>query len=354
MNFKFLTLTLFILIAAKASQCFALSFNVRFSIDDNIYKNLNATQKNTLQNKIQGIHHFIGNDLESKIPPLVKEKIQNLNIKFVFTNELERDGLFIPGDSGHTISIKYLNIYNNGINSLVAHEIYHAIHFHVNPNEEAWIREGMAQVFEYMTTGELNGMNLYSAIKDPFTPLIGTYNHENNIPAQYGHNMLYFYYLFKQCGRDALFWQLTQGNPEKRLKGTKLIDHVLSQVKDNLEQCSNFKTSALTYEVAKNHNQVIFNNTNNSKMYFVYPGNIVSAIGPITNQTELNKIIDSMPALSSFKLKITEKNSFLSPQCSQCYLFFSQKSFPYSLEKTLPQGSNLLDYDLIIVKDLVD
>ena len=323
---------------------------ITFTIDKKVYSKMSDAQKSGLIQKLQELNNFIESKIKTKIPQDLSDKLKDLKIKISFSDQLGRDGLFVPQESGeHSISIQLVQLYSNGIYALLAHEIYHAIHFHINPNEVTWVREGMAQLFEYITTNELNGMNLSAAIRDPMTPLLGVYDIQENNPAQYGHNQLYFYYLFSHCGRDQIFWDITKGQQGSGLKGSFLIDAVLAELKIAKTECLNFTESAIAFEVAKTHNQFQFLNENEKEKekYFI----IGSSIDPVfikpASEDSLKIAIETMPVLSSFRMPL-RKYIQLNGECKNCAVYFADRDFPYSITDILPDNSST--YDVILVK----
>lgn len=320
----------------------------RFSIDKSVYEQLSSTQQTALGTKTQELGRFIENNVKTQIPDYLLEKTKNLKVKILLTDKPGRDGLFIPQESGeHTIAVQLVQLNSNGIKALIAHEIFHAIHFQINPDEAAWVREGMAQLFEFMTTGELNGMNLYATINDPSTPLLGEYNPEVSNRAQYGHDQLYFYYMYSHCGKDDFFWKLAQGEDNSGLKGSFLIDAVLDKAGSKQSECLNFTDSAISFEVAKAHNQIQFGTGDDKNKYNVIAGDIAPRFLKANTQEGLKVIITSMPVLSSFRMPLKDFIN-LKGDCPTCAVYFAGNNFPYSVSEIMPKRVN--DSDVILVK----
>lgn len=321
---------------------------VRFSIDKKVYENLSTTQQIILAQKAGELTRFIEVNVKNKIPANILAKLSELRVKIQLTDEPGRDGLFIPQETKeHEILIQLNQINSNGIKALLAHEIFHAIHFHLNPDEMPWMREGMAQLFEYITTGELNGMNLSAAISNTMTPLLGEYNINQTSRAQYGHNLLYFLYLYSQCGQNNLFWNLVSGAGEKNLHGSFLIDEILAQANIQKLQCKNFEGSAISFEVAKLHNQIQFLSKENKEQYFIYHLDIKPAPLKFSSKEALQEYIDSMPALSSMKFPLVEFKK-LQGQCKNCEILYAQKSFPYTVADQVSEKED--GWNVILVK----
>ena len=335
-NIKLLSLLATFAIMILSKNALGAESFVRFSIDKSLFETMDSTQQGALVSKSQEILNFINGNLLKKIPTDVQEKIKDLKIKVYLTDVPGRDGLFIPQESGeHTISIQLIQMHSNGINALLAHEIFHAIHFHLNPDELPWMREGMAQLFEFITTGELNGMNLYAAIHNPMTPLLGEYSPEEKNPAQYGHNQLYFYYLYNHCGGDKLFWKITKGDNENGEKGSFLIDRALKEMDLSNVECQDFSESAIIFEVAKAHNQMSFGSILERTKYFLYPGDISPKFKKVKNTEEFKNLIKEMPVLSSFKLSMEDYMSF-GMTYPNLAVFYANNSFPYNVVELPP------------------
>jgi len=325
---------------------------VTFSIDKNIYAQINEDQQEKLLQRLNDLNFFIEEKVKTKIPAYLEERLKSLSLRVSLTDKPGRDGLFIPQTgSEHVISIQLNQVYSNGIYALLAHEIFHALHYQINPDEMVWIREGLAQLFEFITTGELNGMNLLAAINNPMTPLLGNYTLENKNAAQYGHNQLYFYYLYSHCGEADLFWKITAGNSEeKNLRGSYLIDNVLQQMNSKKSECKNFTESAISFEVAKLHNEVQFSSEegrNEGNKYFIIGSDITPRLPVAQSASQLKVIIQKMPLLSSFKMPLKKFKEYKG-SCQNCAFYYAKNEFPYTVTETIPL--DIKNIDIILVK----
>ncbi len=339
-------LILFLLI--NQPICLAGSL-VRFTIDKDVYAHMSDSQRSSVIRKTQELISFVETEIKTVLPADIQAAIESKKIKISLTDLPGRDGLFVPQTDGeHVISMQLNQLNSNGMRALIAHELFHAIHFEVNPDELPWVREGLAQVFEYITTGELNGMNLRAAIKDPLTPLLGDYDPDQSVPAQYGHNMLYFFYLYNQCGKNDLFWKMTKGSGETGLKGSFMIDAVLKQMKNtNLAQCENFPQSAVHFEVAKLHNQVQFLSIDSKHKFYVSSSDITPQFTKIESTAQLKQTIAQMPVLSSLKIPMNDFLKFKG-DCRNCSFFYADTVFPYSVTEEKPVKTKGMD--IILVK----
>jgi hypothetical protein len=337
---------LFILVPMHSSASY-----IDFSIEKGIYNNLSLIQQQAITSKVQEINQFFETNVYSKIPNSLKYKLRKLKVTISFSDKSGRDALFVPNENGHVhkIFIQLLSLNSNGLNALLAHEFFHAVHYEINPDEDPWVREGMAQVFEYIVTDELNGTNLRAAIENPHTPLIGTYSIENPNRAQYGHDMLYFYYLYKRCGGDSFFWSLAEG--EEELKGAALINSILGRFDSPNAECKSFSSSAVSFEVAKIHNQVqelIQKESEGRGRFFLAPTNLTPKYREEKSSSEIESDIAAMPLYSSEKYKLPY---FLAQKIEirDCVRFYAKRTFPYEISENLPSG-NPKNYDIILVK----
>ena len=154
--------------------------------------------------------------------------------------------------------------------------------------EEDWVKEGMAQLFEWKVTGRFFRKHLEQGLEKLTTPLITSYDHGHYQPELYGHHLLYFYYLTQNCGGENLFWEMAQGysslsllskvmaplvpaHPSEDLKGANKINyHLLSSVQSFKLQCRDFQSSALHFQIARILNQDLWDH-NDEGIYRIYP-----------------------------------------------------------------------------------
>lgn len=321
---------------------------IRFTIDKKTYETFSSTQQAAIGIMIQELTSFVDNTIVPALPASVKEKTANLKIKVQLTNTAGIDGLFTPSEGGseHTISIQLMQLTSNGIKSILAHEIYHAIHYYVNPDEYPWVREGMAQMFEYYMTGNYNGSNIASAMKSPMTPLLGVYDVEEIDRSQYGHNLLYFIYLMNHCGGQKTFWKITEGNATRE-KGSYLIDAVLKDVGSPLEECTDFPSSAINFEVAKMHNQPQYKKPQEKNKFVVAPMLLNPKLPQVETEKELQQLLKKMPNLSSYKIPF-EKFLKLNGKCKDCEIYYADRIYPYGISQTAPRTTK--DIEVILVK----
>lgn len=82
-------------------------------------------------------------------------------------------------------------------NALVAHEIQHLIHWNLNPNEEAWVNEGLSEVAAELVGGGLSLIPHF--LQSPDTQL-NTWAALDSSAPHYGASHLFFRYLLRRFG----------------------------------------------------------------------------------------------------------------------------------------------------------
>lgn len=283
-----------------------------------------ATNDTSLKMRAAQLLRFLSRDAYSKLPVEVQERLSNRKFIVTVVKSNTADGLFV--DTSHTgssdlhIEMNYSRLLNENAFQILAHEFFHAVHHVINPGQKAWIREGLAQLFEFRTLRYFNGVNVEAALKDLSIPLEAEYSIDKIIPAQYGHNLLYFYYLWKNCGGDNLLWQIASNGLESAFsQGAK-------------EQCASFESSVVHFEIARAHNRRRFDVKDNSMIHYLLSTTAkpVSEISALTEEE-----IKAMPRYSAVVLAPGAEVTS-SPDRK---LFWLQKDFPYAVSEKMPENS---------------
>jgi hypothetical protein len=323
--------------------------NISYAIETSLYEVLENNKRASIFDKVVGIDKKIITKIEKILPNDIHIKLNELKINILLSDDSARDGLFLPDEDSAkkeiNIILKLIDINSQGFEALLAHEFFHAIHFQLNPDEAAWVREGLAQQFEWMVTGEFNGRNLSATQKSPLTPLIANYNWENSDPAQYGHNLLYFYYMYNHCGGETFFWKLTQGQGEK--KGALLINQILIEINSMRPECGNFIQSAMSFEIARAHNQIQLTSTTDADQYSLLESNLKNIFPLAESSLSLKKILARLPLLSSYKIPLSDFIKFQG-QCINCKTVYAKRIFPFDVQNEVPD--QIKNYDVILVK----
>jgi hypothetical protein len=137
----------------------------------------------------------------------------------------------------------------------VAHEAFHAYQYRVHPDEERWIREGLAQVFEFFATRTWNERHVLAGLSSLETSLVAMDGGAPLVsPQQYGHQLLFFRFLLSRCGGWELFWDLV--NPGRGVYGRDTIAHGLERHGSRSDPaCRSFEAAVSLFELARAHNR---------------------------------------------------------------------------------------------------
>jgi hypothetical protein len=203
--------------------------------------------------------------LERNLPKDIFESFQVQPIRIELDSNIPYDGYFHPSEP-RTISLHPRLLSNAGLEEITIHEIFHALHFQVRPNEENWLKEGLAQAFSLMGRRNFGGFGVEQALKGPSMPLMGPYDHSHAPASWYGKNLLFVRYLLRRCSPTAndplkLLWALagfTQSPQQleefQTLKGVAWVDWVLSnwsaQNKAIPGECKSFSSIFRAFSLA--------------------------------------------------------------------------------------------------------
>jgi hypothetical protein len=241
--------------------------------------------------------------------------------------------------------------------TLLAHEVFHAVHFLVHPNEEAWIREGLAQWFEYRVTRNFNGSNVRAALEHPETSLIAPYIPGKTSRNQYGHNLLYIYYLWSHCGGEPLIWDIARAHVEidasTPMYGVMNVDRLLKRRKAMLEdlpsECDSFENSAISFEIARIHNKTSHDGSKNNNPHYL----LATALQVVEPRKELPKEVDGIEfyhvgAFTPILLSGEAKTTSLSFE--KFHIVWLEKYFPYAVKMSRPEHFIATRWDVLLIK----
>lgn len=266
---------------------------------------------------------FLSTEAYAKLPSETQQQLRTRKFVITVVKANTADGLFI--DTSHTgskdliIELNQARFQNENAFQILAHEFFHAVQHVINPGEKAWVREGLAQLFEYRVLRYFNGVNVEAALKDLSTPLQAEYSIERINPAQYGHSLLYFYYLWKNCGGDKLFWQIANSGLESAF------------ARDAKEQCSSFEASVINFEIARAHNRRRFDIKTNTGIHHLIS---TTAQGTAEKSGVSEDEINAMPQYSAVTLSSEVKVRAASDR----KIFWLQKEFPYGVSEKMPEN----------------
>ena len=150
---------------------------------------------------------------------------------------------------------------------LWVHEFFHWILNSQRVGEKDWVQEGLAQVFEWKVLDHLNALHVSAFLEDPNFPFFQAYDLLRPSRSQYGQHLMYFYYLYSNCGQDSLFWDLVRGSAT----GDALINQALARQKKSLKICLSFQDSLFGFALAKAHQHAIYSTRGVDRSYEI-PG----------------------------------------------------------------------------------
>jgi hypothetical protein len=199
---------------------------------------------------------FLDQQILPRAPRRARAALAERGLELAFIPAATIDGLFLALEAGPLrIELREDLLGSPALRPLVAHEAFHALHFLLHPDEEPWVREGLAQNFERLVTGRHNGVHVQAAFVRPSVPLMSEYDPERAEPAAYGHSLLYFHYLLERCGGEAMLWEITEGFPGRF--GERGIDAALAaNAASHGPECATFAASARAFQIARAHNRV--------------------------------------------------------------------------------------------------
>jgi hypothetical protein len=178
-----------------------------------------------------------------------------------------------------TIVVNPLVFSSSDFPRLLTHEMFHLIHYLVHKNEPAWIREGLAQNFEFIVYQKLNLPNIKAAFQGDWVEMTSQYDLANPDRRLYGRSLLYFSYLIRECGGTSLFWKLVL----HKALDVDGINEVLSAQSNSSEICSSYKSSRAHFEAGMVINRIDPYASNLTKFFI----SMYDAHGKIVAETQI-------------------------------------------------------------------
>ena len=140
--------------------------------------------------------------------------------------------------------------------SLLAHELIHILHKRFRPNEQWWVKEGVATLGQHLLTCKYSINYDWSYEK---TDASLTFEPKDIDPTQYDLRphyslaQMYFLFIYKSCGAEDLFLNLLNSSSLK--VGVEFIDTVLKRSSEENSQlpvfCSSFADSFKQFQIAR-------------------------------------------------------------------------------------------------------
>lgn len=183
-----------------------------------------------------------------EIPPEIAAPFQRESLVFSFIKQASTDAVFYPPgelrkSEEFIITVNPALIHSPSFERLLAHELFHAVHYLHNKRELSWVREGLAQLFESHLYGGFNPSTVVTALTTNEFPLESDFDVTDYQREKYGNTFLFFYYLSTHCDPDrTLLWRMvTHGST-----GRAGIDRILQP-----SHCGDFLKAAEDFSVAK-------------------------------------------------------------------------------------------------------
>jgi len=305
---------------------------------------------NDLQSRAHAIVDFVENKLYPKVPSALLAKVKAKTLRIEITSNLKaKGGLFDPEQSQKdelVLQIRKNLFADDSIFRLIAHEWFHALQFVIHPDEPSWVREGLAQVFETIAMGGFNGPNLLAALDASTTSLEYDFNPKKTEREAYGHTFVYFYFLYKNCGGDSLFWKIAESATNRF--GADTINAALKG--NSKKECSDFETTVLDAELARFHNHKIYGKDTQTDLYWLTPE--FERTPKVVEEGVLDRsVIDALPVHRPLLLKKSYRSAlkpFLKDPKLEIYTL--SKTYPYRIIRGLSSGSDDNDEILFVLK----
>ncbi|WPU65222.1 hypothetical protein [Peredibacter starrii] len=271
---KWLLFTLLYICAT--SWAFAEAANVRwsrlgfvFEAKDELYRN----QQQDLLLASTDIAEQLSDIQLSKLPSEARDKIKHKTITLIFEKNASTDAVFYPpgtkagrGNDEWIITLNPALISTPDYLKIISHEYFHAVHYSINPNEVSWVREGLAQLFEYRLYNGFNFAHTHAGLTKNEFPLEAEFDINDYRPEKYGNTLLYFYYLTSHCDKDdTLFWTLVNSGGS----GRDGINRALQLENSSIPLCRDFSSSAEGFSLAKMANS--YSGFEQSSLTFIMP-----------------------------------------------------------------------------------
>lgn len=295
---------------------------------------------------------FLEQEVTAHIPADIVKLVRAHPTTVFFREDIQTDEIFKPSDSDPNRLEIYLRpslLMSEDLFPLVAHTYFHALHYAIHPGEDAWIREGMAQLFEDKVLGRLNASHVVASMQNPSTPLVGAYSnydgHQYELimnPSQYGHDLMYFYYLDRECGMgaDDLFWAIARG--KEGVSGAETVRAALAkQLRENpelaaKEQCSSFEASVREFEKARFVNRSSLFGADRTHYFLISISSALPVAEPrdTISVKEIRALQSYQPVPLSFDAKVPALAASADSEALEH--FWIEKSYPYSVLSIQP------------------
>ena len=158
---------------------------------------------------------YVLSKLEGKLlSVMISSKLQSVDALFVDPDDLVTfDELFerrvspVVGAKKIILVLSLKAFISKNAVYLLAHEVFHAIHFLIREGAPSWVREGLATLFEARVRGRLTEKMVDSFLASKVS-LTRSHNHKSHSMDLYAHQAMFFHYLSYQCFGGDFPWKL--------------------------------------------------------------------------------------------------------------------------------------------------
>jgi hypothetical protein len=286
-NFQVGRLVLFILttVFCKSALCQVEIDSLKVGSPNNYLQDLNSWiewegthqfgsyDKKDIDNRRLAITFFIEDQILPVIPEPFRKKLENRQFKFFFTEQCQASAFFYhPLHLMMPIRVCFKPevFFSQKIFGLVAHEMFHVLHYLMNPKEEEWLKEGLAVWFEYQVTRRFPIDFAKVALTKNRMQFGHSYEHsvtekeDSELIGKYGHDFLFVYYLQLRYskGDSSAVWSLVNPGPPGLSTRTNLENFVGNEI--------SFERLVLDFEIARYHNHISFDSQGRpDKTFFI-------------------------------------------------------------------------------------
>ncbi len=141
-------------------------------------------------------------ELRNFLPSHIIFGLELRPIHISLSENLNSEGLFLDISPDH-VYIHPRTLLKLSLHDLLLHEIFHALHLRINPGEQNWVKELLAQSFPYLILGRYTGYGIIDVLQNHNTPLLMKYNHEDLDASWYGLSLLFGKYILRMCTTNS-------------------------------------------------------------------------------------------------------------------------------------------------------
>ena len=301
---SFFSKSLFVIFLAFVSP--AYSQDREFSLE---IKGLSENETDESHNN--SIFQYLKEDILRKVPTRFFESWNPKKIILEFSEDCPSAGYFIDPIKSRKrwkICIKPEFYKSADLKSILAHEIFHVLHYSQSPQEEAWLREGLAQWFEFRVTGKLPSHAVEGALTtqapsfgSPYPRLFEFDSKKSSkaLQAQYGRDFLFVFYIWAQTQQsDELIWKFAEKQNSDSKGLLKIFEILKTQPiflkfsKNPFNWPENEFLILRHFEIAKFHNHLQFSDQTtrkgwNQSIFFLFSTRNKALPLGIENSTEI-------------------------------------------------------------------